>query len=166
MANHTPGPWRVIAFAAPDVSKGIEGSKGRPLATVTGQGAETNAANACLIAAAPDLLSAAEAATRHCFIQPETEMTIHGCKLEGHAELRAAINQTKAVNPSPTRRGKTSELQAALTQRDALLAAAEAALATLIRMSDDQRVPPELWQGKPIITDLYDAIQQAKGGAE
>ena len=91
--NHTSGPWRFVGFETPDPSKGIEGRGGRQIATVIGQGAETNTANARLISAAPDLLAAALLATQDCFIGEE--LTNHGCTMKGHAALRAAIAKAR-----------------------------------------------------------------------
>ena len=66
--QHTPGPWRTVRFAskvdARNHSFGIAyGRSGNRLAIVDGEGSasDANAANARLIAAAPDLLAALEA---------------------------------------------------------------------------------------------------------
>ena len=60
--KHTPGPWRESAF---DYERGVivAGEKGVHVAKVEQQGmGHTAAANAALIAAAPDLLAALEGA--------------------------------------------------------------------------------------------------------
>lgn len=63
--NHTPGPWRVEeSWGAPCIQ-----AKKRPVATVlyhNGSEDPDVEANARLIAAAPDLLAAAEAAAAAC----------------------------------------------------------------------------------------------------
>jgi hypothetical protein len=69
--EHTPGRWYTNGWAnepcqltikADEGPVSIYGRGGKPLAIVTGQGPESNAINAALIAAAPDLLAVAQRA--------------------------------------------------------------------------------------------------------
>jgi len=65
MTKHTPGPWRVQAAPMPDLveERWIEVFSVDPeddVAQATGGNLKTATANACLIAAAPDLLNAIE----------------------------------------------------------------------------------------------------------
>jgi|SRR5689334_19242645 len=62
-AKHTPGPWRVVERERDDnAAYSIESESGIIVANViSGLGLETEAANARLIAAAPDLLAALHA---------------------------------------------------------------------------------------------------------
>ncbi len=53
-AKHTPGPWRVFGYD-------IGTSPDETLAVVCAMDDNTDDANACLIAAAPDLLAACQA---------------------------------------------------------------------------------------------------------
>ncbi len=64
MAEHTPGPWTVSDTHPSDGWMGwnVKGGRAYICAVVDGcQSVDENYANACLIAAAPDLLAACEA---------------------------------------------------------------------------------------------------------
>ena len=68
MAEHTPGPWKVVPgyfdgeFVV--VKDGPAGPSAMGITTVDGRGYSQNEANADLIAAAPDLLEALEVAVQ------------------------------------------------------------------------------------------------------
>ena len=67
MAEHTPGPWTVSDTHPSDGWMGwnVKGGRAYICAVVDGcQSVDENYANACLIAAAPDLLAACETAKR------------------------------------------------------------------------------------------------------
>lgn len=86
MSEHTPGPWAVrrgndleITSNAGNVEAVINSRKGSPTAE----------ANAHLIAAAPDLLSACETALAYCYDNLAQEMWMK--------ELADAINKAKGL---------------------------------------------------------------------
>lgn len=97
MMEHTPGPWRHVRQRATDDSHDI--MAGNPAVCVATCGCQSCddgeiAANARLIAAAPKLLKACEAAESYYARLPQ-------CPDRGHdvvaelADLRAAIAKTK-----------------------------------------------------------------------
>lgn len=91
MDKHTPGPWHIIKHATPAYSPqfGIyaEGQQ-NDLAHVINDNA---AANAKLIAAAPELMAACEAAMAFAEGHPDRTVGWHDLRLQLCVMLRSAI---------------------------------------------------------------------------
>ena len=95
-AKHTPGPWELIA-------ESVEDSRGNSIAMVTGGSGrqyvedEVNAeclANACLIAAAPELLEALEMALYY-YESFRDKSPTGETETDDIAIIRAAIRKAK-----------------------------------------------------------------------
>lgn len=90
MSGHTPGPWTV------EKTDSVYGSvDGGPVARVKLTGNACDAANAALIAAAPELLAALEAMVAHCEV-----MGHRNGGVEGYAAFdlaRAAIAKARGA---------------------------------------------------------------------
>ena len=80
MTNHTPGPWFVDQQGAPTIRR----ADGAVIS-----GVPSNYADACLIAAAPDLLEALKAAAKHI----HDEIWQFGARADS-----ADTNTLKAIN--------------------------------------------------------------------
>lgn len=86
MSKHTPGPWKIVDAWNYYM---VEGQNDEEIIWQDGpyQTPTINKANACLIAAAPDLLEALEAIVGNSSIQRVSD--------ELHAKARAAIAKAK-----------------------------------------------------------------------
>lgn len=102
--RHTPGPWAIredcVGFDQQIVrwlihDRNASGRGYKPIATVHA-GFTRAAADARLIAAAPDLLAACEAATA---LLDEWGETIAGAGAEVYDQLRAALARAKGEQP-------------------------------------------------------------------
>ena len=101
MSEHTPGPWvvsdHVPNLAAVSDATGSIATVARWLSGVPGDGRE-NLSNACLIAAAPELLEALRRILEHCDINPEGETTFERDIQAGRAAIANAEAQSEALS--------------------------------------------------------------------
>jgi hypothetical protein len=100
MAEHTPGPWSVGYRFGSKVATSIwqNNPPGDPVASVTElQPPSERTANAHLIAAAPDLLAACEAALAH-LTDPASTVTVSRYKALTE-QLRVAIARAYGEGP-------------------------------------------------------------------
>ena len=99
MSEHTPGPWvvsdHVPNLAAVSDATGSIATVARWLSGVPGDGRE-NLSNACLIAAAPELLEALRRILEHCDINPEGETTFERDVQAGRAAIAKATPEPAA----------------------------------------------------------------------
>jgi len=101
MSGHTPGPWKVFEFANyqgdPDLVGAWIGTddllvaEARGAAVIGGFRHEEHTANACLIAAAPDLLEALKALLGHD--ERDAGCVPSDAHLDAQNDARAAIAQ-------------------------------------------------------------------------
>lgn len=98
MTEHTPGPWRVYIepeIRTPDAYEyayiaGVQGPDGEWIFRYDDDYGETMAANARLIAAAPELLVALKDIT--------TGLNMHNIRLLGLEDAKAAIAKAEAAS--------------------------------------------------------------------
>lgn len=93
-SKHTPGPWKAFNCIGPRILKNwhiqADELKGRPVSTIADIG-DGDAANAHLIAAAPELLEALVAALRYLEIHADCPRTRNFISLQ----LKPAIAKAK-----------------------------------------------------------------------
>lgn len=105
---HTPGPWRACDDPAPDraLDKVIRSADGWSLAYLPGVG-PTREPNARLIAAAPELLAAAELAERYMTSDLEVEYQVRSGTSEDQEYLNRFQSDLDALRATIRRaRGK------------------------------------------------------------
>ena len=91
--SHTPGPWGVFgaSLEMPEIRSVNDGQAGRLIGFVSAE-PEEQSANARLIAAAPDLYAACEAAIEQedCYAEGTDSLALNGCL---HCVLLAALDK-------------------------------------------------------------------------